>query len=465
MSPRLPLTEAGNAERFASRAYHRFRFVHGWNRWHAWDGRRWASDATRLVVTEAISVVRELHAEAARIDDKNERAALVRHALASESRRAIEAMLTLASAHPDLAVTPEQLDADPWLLNVENGTLDLRTGQLRPHDPGDLITRLAPVMDRADAPRPTWKAFISRITGGNDRLATFLQRAAGYSLTGDVREHALFLAYGTGANGKSTFLETLHHVLGDYAKAAAPGLLMRTKEGRHEEQIAELQGVRLATGQESGIDQALDEPKLKYLTGGDTVSARRMYGNRFEFKPTHKLWIATNHKPRVRGGDDGIWRRLKLIPFEATIAEHERDPHLKEKLLAEAPGILSWAVAGCLAWQRDGLGVPDEVRDATAAYRSAEDQVGPFLEEACVLAQHVAVTSSALFEGYQAWARSAGERPLSQQALAEALEARGFSRKRTKTARMWVGLGLRRLAGDAVTPGDANSENFPHARA
>lgn len=459
------LTEAGNSERFAARVFGRYVFVHGWDCWRVWDGRRLAADGTRQVVAEAILTVRAMHAEAATVEDDGARKALVRHALASESSRGLEAMLRLASAHPDLAVKAEDLDANPWLLNVENGTLDLRAASLHPASAQNLITRLAPVTFDPAALCPLWDAFLRRITGGNERLRGFLQRAAGYSLTGDVTEHALFIPYGSGANGKSTFLEVLLGILGDYAKPAAPGLLMRSRENRNEEATAELHGIRLATGQETGVDQALDEPRLKLLTGGDTVSARRLYSARFEFRPTHKLWLATNHRPRVRGGDDGVWRRLKLIPFDQVIAEHERDPRLKEKLLGEASGILAWAVKGCLAWQRDGLGVPEEVREATASYRAAEDTVGPFLQERCLGAQGLSVSGSSLFDSYRRWAEDAGGKAMSVQALAEALEARGFEKKRTNRGALWVGLGLKVGPSDGGDGGGSFSDNSPHARA
>lgn len=464
---RFALTDAGNAERFVQLFEAFCRFEHGRGRWLLWDNLRWAEDKSRQVLGFAIRTARAqvtIDAEQEGVSDE-ERRAIIRHALDSERARRLESTLSIASTRKPIAVQSDQLDADPWVLNTKAGTLDLKTGTLRPPLRADLITKLVEVVHEAGATCPTWDAFLTRVTGGNQELEAFLRRAAGYSLTGDVSEHALFLLYGTGANGKSTFLEVLMAVLGDYARAVAPGLLMRTRDGRHEEQIAELQGVRFAVGQESGVDQSLDEPRLKYLTGGDTVSARRLYAERFEFRPTHKLWIATNHKPRVRGGDDGIWRRLKLIPFEQVISEGERDPRLKEKLLAEAAGILNWAVRGCLEWQRAGLGVPEEVREATASYRASEDQLGPFLEGACVVAQHATVTAAALFDAYRRWADGAGERAMSQQALAEALEARGFVKRRSKTARMWLGLALRTVVGDAGDGLQVVSDNSPRARA
>jgi putative DNA primase/helicase len=455
------LSDAGNAERFVAANSWRLRFVYRVNRWHLWDSRRWALDETNEAMRLALVTVRGIREEADSAPTEAERRTIGRHALLSEATRSLKNLLEAASSMASVATKQDELDRNPWLLNVENGTLSLRCDSfgLTPHNPDDLITKLAPVTYDPEARCPIWDAFLTRVTGGNERLQKFIQRAIGYSLTADVGEHALFLLYGSGANGKSTLLEVLLAVLGDYAKTAAPGLLMRTREGRHEEQIAELKGVRFCTGQESGVDQALDEPKLKYLTGGDTVSARRMYADRIEFAPSHKFWIATNHKPRIRGGDDGIWRRMKLIPFEQVIAEHERDPRLKEKLLAEAPGILSWAVQGCLAWQRDGLGVPDEVRDATASYRASEDQLVHFLEEACTVSLTSTCTSARMFETYRAWAESSGERPMTQQALGEALEARGFEKKRTKAGRTWVGLAPGTTPGVGVSGGAAFSDN------
>jgi putative DNA primase/helicase len=394
----LPLTDWGNGERFAEQNQCGVRFVHQWDRWYCWDGLRWAEDQQREVLRRAASTARNIAIEGPHAGSEEERRAIYRHAVRSEGADALERMLRCASANPRLSVHPDQLDCDPWALMTANGKVNLRTGALDRPSRDELGTRLCPVPFRGlGEAAPTFDRFLTRVLP-TEELRAFVRRAVGYSLTGDVGEHALFLLYGNGANGKSTLLEVLLAILGDYAKSASPGLLMAGRDGRHEEELAELKGVRFATCVESGLDQAFNEPRLKYVTGGDTISARFLYGKRFEFKPTHKLWVATNHKPRVRGGDEGIWRRLRLIPFDQVIPDHERDPRLKEKLLTEAPGILAWAVRGCLEWQRDGLGTSEEVRDATADYRDGEDRIGPFLEEVCVQSPAARVVASRLFE-------------------------------------------------------------------
>jgi putative DNA primase/helicase len=456
----LPLTDSGNGTRFADQHHQVVRFVPDLGHWLFRRNNKWVIDVAGQRYQRAVETARSIVHEAPDAGH-DERRAIYRHALHSENADGLERMLRCASRDSRIVVRAAELDSDPWAFGVANGVIDLRTGLPRPEHPDELITKRSPAWFKgAGEGAPAWDAFLARVLP-SEQVRGFVQRAVGYSMTGDVGEHALFLPYGGGANGKSTLLEVVRAVLGDYARAAAPGLLMATREGRHEEELAELMGVRFATCVESGQDQAFNEPRLKYLTGGDTISARFLYSRRFEFRPTHKLWLATNHKPRVRGGDDGVWRRIKLIPFLETIPEKERDPRLKEKLLDEASGILAWAVRGCLLWQRDGLGAPEEVNGATAEYRESEDRIGAFLADACVLAPGARVVASRLFEAYREWAEGAGERALSPQAFAEALEARGFDRKRTSIARMWVGLGLRVVSGDGVTDPEVVLDKSP----
>jgi len=450
-APTFELTDAGNAERFVY-LNTGMRYVHGWDRWHVWDGARWAPDDRREVYRRAIQTARSIHAQAAHAASEGDARTTSKHALLSAKRERIEAMLALARAMPPIAVVPDELDLNPDLLNVQNGTLDTRPGLLLRHHPANLITKLCPVAFDAAATAPTWAAFLERVIPDPD-VRSYLQRAVGYSLTGNVTEHCLFFCYGTGANGKSTFLETVRELLGEgeYAKAAAPDLLLAKKNDRHAVEVADLRGARFVTTVEVGEGRAWDESRVKWLTGGDAISARFMYGNPFTFQPAHKFWIAGNHKPRVTGMDHGFWRRVHFVPFTVTIPKEEQDPDLRAKLRAELPGILRWAVEGCLAWRASGLRPPPAVVAATQAYRSGEDVLGAFLDECCDVEAAARVEGKSLYAVFRAWAERNGERDMTARAFGDALEERGMERKASNGRRWFVGLGLKQGAAYVTT--------------
>lgn len=432
-------TDVGNAERFEAFAGERFRYVHPWGAWIWYDGTRWQRDTDGEAVRSARDTLRATAAEAGTLPDEDERESLNKHALDSESASRLTAMLTLAQSL--LPVATEALDADNDLLNCANGTVDLRTGALRPHDRADRITRKSPVAYDPAAACPLWDAFLDRVLGGSAELVGFLQRAVGYSLTGHTSEQVLLLLYGIGANGKSTFLETLRALLGDYAtQADFTTFLKREGEGVRND-LARLVGARFVSAVEAEAGKPLAEALVKQLTGGDTITARFLFREFFDFRPAFKLWLAANHKPQISGGDHGIWRRIRLVPFTVTIPEGERDPQLTAKLQRELPGILAWAVRGAVAWRAGGLGAPPEVQAATASYRDEMDALGPFLEEAVVPAAHARVTARDLYEAYEAWCASNGERPRSQKSFAMGLRERGFEAvKGAKGVRCWAGL-------------------------
>ena len=438
----LNLTDAGNAERFRAHAGDRFGYVHAQGSWLHYDGSRWQRDGSGQAVRAALDTLRTMADEADKVSDTEHRGELLKHALDSESSARLSAMLTLGQAM--LPVAAEQLDRDPNLLNVTNGTLDLRTGQLRPHDRDDWITRLAPVPYDSDATCPRWEAFLHRVMDDNERLIAFLQRAVGYSLTGHTNEQILLLMYGVGANGKSTFLETLRALLADYSAITDfTTFLKRDSEGARND-LARLVGTRFVSAVEAEAGKPLAEALVKQLTGGDTITARFLFKEFFDFRPQFKIWLAANHKPGIRGNDHGIWRRIRLVPFTVTIPEPERDPLLTQKLAEELPGILAWAVRGCLDWREQGLGVPQEIRAATASYQEEMDLFGGFLDEGCVADPSAQVTAKELYASYKAWAEANGEKPRSQKALSMGLRERGYEAARTKRARCWRGLRLRR---------------------
>jgi P4 family phage/plasmid primase-like protien len=355
--PSFHQTDLGNARRLVVEHGQNVHYCFQTNRWLIWrDARHWAEDTVGEIERIAKTTIQTMYSQAAELDDA-ERKSLAKWALKSESHRAITSMIALARSEHGVPVTTDQLDHNPWLLTVGNGTLDLRTGELRTSRREDLITKTASVDYDPSAQCPTWEAFLDRIMASNRGLIAFLQRAIGYSLTGSTRERVTFFLFGTGANGKSTLLETIGALLGDYAETTrAETLMVKTYDGGIPNDIAALRAARLVSTSETEEGKRLAEALVKAITGGDTLSARFMRGEFFKFKPAFKLWLATNHKPTIRGTDPAIWDRIRLVPFEVRIPDAEQDRELPAKLREELPGIMAWAVRGCLDWQRNGLG-------------------------------------------------------------------------------------------------------------
>ena len=428
------LTDLSNARRLKQHFGDRLRFVHAWRNWLLWDGMRWREDDDGAVDRLAASIADTTWREARAGSDQN----ALRFAAYSASVRGIRAMVTLAE--PLLPVGIGDLDQNPWLWNAANGTVDLRTGELRDPRREDYLTKSSPVEFDPDAASYNWDRFLEDIFDGDQSLVDFLQRLAGYCLTGDVREQTLMIAYGTGANGKSTLLNCLLSVWGDYGSKAPPDLLMARRAADHPTAVADLFGRRLVVAAETGESRLLDESRCKELTGGDQIAARRMRQDFFTFRPTHKLVLATNHRPAVRGTDHGLWRRLRLVPFDVVFDGDRQDKALPERLARELPGILAWAVRGCLDWQRDGLGLPEPVEKATKAYRTDEDVVAAFLLECCRVAVPESIRSAELYESFSDWSRQAGERPLTRKAFGQRLRERGFSKRKTGGLIVWLGL-------------------------
>jgi putative DNA primase/helicase len=443
-SPRPPagfnLTDLGNAERFVTDHGQDLRYCYPWGVWIVWNGRRWLVDESGEIHRRAKQTVKGMYGDAAGLPDEEARKALAKHAMRSEAENRIQAMISLAKS--EVPVMPQALDASPWLLNTKNGTIDLRTGEMREHRREDLITKIAPVEYDPDAAAPLWAATLERVLPSPE-LRGFFKKLCGYALSGDTSEHLLPVLYGTGANGKSTVLNTLLAIAGDYGMQAAPDLLV-AKKGGHPTELADLFGMRLVASIEVEDGRKLAEGLVKQLTGGDRVKARRMRENFWEFEPTHTVFMAVNHKPLVKGTDLGIWRRIRLIPFTETIAPADQDKQLPEKLRAELPGILSWAIEGCLEWRRDGLTAPEEVRKATAGYRSEMDVIGDFMADRYFRGARLEVAKDELYKAYQVWCDDAGERSETKRKFGMLLIERGVEdgRNSDRTKRIWRGIGL-----------------------
>lgn len=433
-------TDIANAARLARRHGQDIHFTVE-RGWLVYDGKRWAVDE-KVVQIQALAKDAAL-AIFEEIKDAPNRDEVYRHARKSQSKQSIEAMIYLARSEEGIFTRLSKFDADPMLLNVQNGTLDLKTGTLRPHHRDDLLSMLVPVEFDVSARCELWETFLRRITGDSTELHEYLSRLVGYLLTGSTSEQVLHFLYGLGANGKSVFCEVVAELLGEYAIVASPELIMTRRHAGIPNDIARLRGARCVLMNETSQGSRFDEAKLKDLTGGDKLTGRFLHAEFFDFMPTHKLIIRGNHKPAISGTDEGIWRRLRLVPFTVEIPAEEQDRGLIEKLRAELPGILRWAVKGCLEWQRIGLNPPGAIIDAVSRYRTESDTLGRFIDENCEQSKLAQVRSSIFFQRYQHYTEKAGERWMPAKDLPHEMQRRGFDWKRTKTGGMYFGLQIR----------------------
>lgn len=439
------LTELGNAKRLVRLHGQNIRYCFPWRKWLVWNGIRWLLDDVGVVIQLAKDVVTKIYQEVSCQDGEDCRKEMARWAIKSEQEQKIRAMVSLAQSEPGIAITPDQFDRDRFQFNCLNGTLDLKTGNLNPHKREDLITKMSPVVFDPNAVCPKWDSFLLQIMGGKQDLVDYLQRVAGYSLTGDTREQVFFFLYGTGANGKSTYLLTLQLVMGkDYARQAEPELLIAKRGESHPTGIADLFGARLVATSEVEQGRKMAESLVKQITGGDQIKARRMREDFWEFSPTHKIFLSANHKLVIRGTDNGIWRRIRLVPFNVTIPLHEQDKNLLETLAQEASGILAWAVRGCLQWQQIGLNDPREVMMATDDYKQEMDVLSDFLEECCVIVPNASASAASLYGAYIIWhKKTEGGDAMLQKEFGTRLGQAGFSKKKKNGVIWWHGIGLR----------------------
>lgn len=436
----FPHTEKGNADRLIHRYGRAIRYCPTTRSWYIFDSKRWVKDD--------LMVIRELaKASAGSIRDDNDAEDTRKWAKHSERFLGIQAAIELAKSDPEVIRPLDSFDADPLLLNLQNGTLDLRAAEFRDHDPGEHLMRIANASFDKDASSPRWDQFMKEITCGDESLARFLQRSAGYSLTGLTGNQEFYILFGNGANGKSVFMNALTDLLGDYAAVADFKTFLARKGDGPRNDIAALRGSRLVCASEIGPGEHLDETVMKQVTGEDLITARFLYGEFFQFRATFKVWLAANHLPRVIGTEEGIWRRFRIVPFEATFAEEQRDKSLNATLQAERDGILRWAIEGWFDGVENGWHTPPKVMALVKHYRKELDTLQQFIEDQCVIERVASVAASDLYQAYETWCHEAAEPAISMTLFGKKLSELGYEkRKGVKMMR----LGLRLMTGQEL---------------
>jgi putative DNA primase/helicase len=448
--PRYHLTDAGNSLRFSEDHEGELVYVRGPG-WHVWDGKRWLNDED-AAYRAAKDTARRIRYEAAAIQDKDKSAPVFVHARSSENRGRIEAMIHLASkgeiANMGLVVPIAKLDAHPHLLNCANGTVNLKTGRLSPHRKEQYISHLIDLDYDPKAKAPLWEKSLREIFNGDDDLIAFVQRAFGYSTTGEPNpEKCLFIPHGTGDNGKSLLMETVTDVLAELAHVAASDTFVSSnqKHGSTQNDLASMRGARLVRVPETGDGERLARHIIKMITGGDTIRARFLYREYFSYMPLFKVWIVTNHLPAVPHTDKAAWSRIKVIPFAREFGPKEQNKRLREQLRKERSGILTWIVRGAYDWYKHGLGeLPLAVAEATFDYRASQDTVSRFLLEDVIDDQHSRVPKPLLYDEYRTWCKSEGLNAIGRNTFHEAIRERGYREtKDSRGDRFYPGLRLR----------------------
>jgi putative DNA primase/helicase len=448
----LMRTDYGNAERLVAQHGEDLRYVADRGTWVVWDETRWAGDVDGEVMRRAKAMVRSIREEAAGVEEEKTRNALLSFAAKSEQHPRLEAAIKLAETELEVVSTTAQFDTGSMLLNCANGTVDLTTGELRPHDRHDLLTRISPVSYDPDAASSRWEDYLGDVTGGDTDMAEFLQRCAGYTITGRTDEEVLFFLHGPGATGKSSFVDALRNAFGSgmngYCTTADFDTFLRKPYGGGtRNDLARLQGARAVFSSEVEDGKELAEGVVKAVTGGDTITARFLYREHFEFVPEFALWLVANHRPLVSAEDDALWRRIKVLPFTNIIPPARRDPSLKAFLRdpkRAGPAILAWAIQGCLAWQQHGLGEPPSVVQATAAYRGDMDSFHGFFDHVVVSDPAAWTEASAIHDRLRVWLlQYEDEEPqLQKKKIAARLKALGGKRLRRNGAHGWLDISL-----------------------
>jgi putative DNA primase/helicase len=439
-------TDMGNAHRLARQYGDQIRHCAQFG-WMVYDGTRWVPDELSTVQAFAKKTVKRIYEDACRIVDDDARKELIRHAMKSESASRIQAMILLLPSEPGISVQHTLFDRDTMLLNMLNGTVDLRTGDLLPHAADNYITKIAPVEYKPDAKCPRWKRFVSEIMNGDEDLVSYLHRLSGYCLTGATEEQAWFFFFGKGSNGKSTFLDTLMHVFGEYGAVTPPETFLEQPGGTIRNDLARLRGIRFVAANEPSSNRKFDAEVIKAFTGEEQISCRFLHRELFQYSPEGKLIFAANHRPAVRDITDAFWRRIHLVPFTRQFTGKDKDSKLRRALRNEAPGILRWAIDGCLEWQRTGLNPPALVVNAVQDYREDTDLLAEFLDTYCDLADGLSITVTDLSDLYTSYCEEKKIRkPMSKQRFNEDLRGRpGIFQNRVgpERTRVWEGIGLK----------------------
>jgi len=423
----------------------RYLYVSSWGRWLYWDGARWVHDTTMQVFHSARMVLRE-QSNAILCRQAEFQAKTRGMAGAVSSARTIGNVERIARSEPRHAAAAEQFDQDQWALNTPAGIVDLRTGAIREPKMGDFCTKVTRIAPGGEC--PVWMKFLDDVTAGNVEMMQYLQRVAGYALTGSTQEHALFFFFGTGRNGKGTFINTLEWIMGDYSKVASMDTFTESRNDRHSTELAALMGARLVTSQEVDEGKRWAEARIKSMSGGDPITARFMRQDDFTFTPQFKLLISGNHRPGLRNVDEAMRARLHLIPFTITVPPEKRDPNLSAKLHAEAGGILAWAIAGCKEWDRIRLAPPGVVRKATDEYFSSQDTVGMWIRDECEVHPSVRGGKTDLYRSYSRYCEDAGEFVIPRRRWLDAMGLKGVKEVKVQGQRMMKGVRIKLDTGD-----------------
>lgn len=434
-SEKFKIDDIGNAERLVARHGATLKYVPEFGKFFVFNGIMWAADDLRAQRL-AQETARSIFDEAKVLDDPEDIKRVGKWAAQSASLPRIKAMLELAK--PLLLKSINEFDHDPFKLNVANGTIDLITGKLLPHDPADFITMASPVKFNPDAQAPLFTKFLDRVLASDESLIEFLQRSCGYTLTGDQSEQCIHFAHGAGQNGKTILISVMQHVMGDYGQVGPEDFLTQKLNRSASNDLARLVGKRFVSVVETGEGNKLDEVRLKKLTGGDKISARFLHKEYFDFIPVAKYWLVSNFKPVCNANDEATFRRIKTLPFEVRIPDAEKDPHLLDKLIAEAEGILAWMVRGCLKWQASGLQEPEKVKLATQGYRAEMDLMQQFIDDCCIL--EGAESPTDLVSAYKAYSGQA----MSTKTLHGILTKKGFEQLKVSSGKLWLGISLKR---------------------
>lgn len=440
--PKNP-TDVGNAERLVAAYGDDIRYVYEYKNWIHWDDNIWVTDKNGHMSRLAKQVAKSIFEEAENITDEKVQKKLITHAFASEIMKRLTSMVDVATTEPGITISQSDLDDDKYLLGVKNGVVDLKTGKLLPSIKSQMITKRANVKYDVDAKCPVWKHALSQMMNEDQDVVDYLQRAVGYSLTGDTREHLLFFLHGYGENGKSVFISIIQNLLNDYAAQTPVATIMKKAKGSIPNDIARLKGARFVSTTETEEDSRISDAEIKHMTGGDIVTARYLHKEFFEFKPQFKLWVSGNYKP-ILGEDHGIWRRLILVPFEVTFDAKTRDDQLENKLMKELSGILNWAIEGCIKWQNQSLknNPPKKISDATNEYKSDNDRIDSWTKDCCEKDPSFSAKSSELYESFRNWAVSNGELGMSHRTFSQKMVERKYTKHRTNKGVVFYGIEL-----------------------